>query len=242
MTPKALKVENQVLEFTIMGRILSIYIILVCLAAFAAPAAAQVVVDRTVATVTDGSRTELITYSDLLWQLALQPGVPIDPPRETDLNTALQRLIDQRIFALEAQRLPRAAPTDKEISDKIAELLAYFPSAAEFENRLKAVGFDSIKDADFENLISQRLAIEKYLDFRFRSFIVITAEEETKYYQDVWVPAFRRRNPGVIVPPLADVRAAVDSELTEVRVATSMESFLEDAKRRMTVVTFPDVK
>ena len=35
---------------------------------------AQTVVDKTVATVSDGVRTELITYSDLLWQLALQTG------------------------------------------------------------------------------------------------------------------------------------------------------------------------
>ena len=116
-------------------------------------ASAQVVVDKTVATVSDGSRTELITYSDLVWQLALQPGVPLDPPREEDLRRALQTQIDQRIFALEAQRLPRAAPTEKEIADRIADILKFFPSAAEFERRLKTVGFSSIKDDNFENII-----------------------------------------------------------------------------------------
>ena len=85
----------------------------------------QVVVDRTIATVSDGARTELITRSDLLWQLALQPGAPLNPPREEDLRQALQIQIDQRIFALEAQRLPRAAPTEKEIADKIADILKF---------------------------------------------------------------------------------------------------------------------
>src|SRR5687767_5549415 len=97
-------------------------------------ASGQVVVDKTIATVSDGARTELITRSDLLWQLALQPGTPINPPREEDLRQALQTQIDQRIFALEAQRLPRAAPTDKEIADKIADILKFFPSTAEFES------------------------------------------------------------------------------------------------------------
>src|SRR5512141_602195 len=88
---------------------------------------AHEVVDKTVAVVSDSSRSELITYSDLMWQLALQPGTPIDPPRSEDLNQALQILIDQRLFALEAERLPRVAPTEAEINQKINDTLAYFP-------------------------------------------------------------------------------------------------------------------
>ena len=42
---------------------------------------AQEVVDKTVATVSDGaSKPVLITYSDLLWQLALESDTPLSPP------------------------------------------------------------------------------------------------------------------------------------------------------------------
>ena len=204
-------------------------------------ASGQVVVDKTIATVSDGVRTELITRSDLLWQLALQPGVPLDPPREEDLRQALQTQINQRIFALEAQRLPRAAPTDKEIADKIADILRFFPSTAEFESRLKTVGFSSVKDDNFENIIGQRVAIEKYLDFRFRSFVVVTAEDEANYYRDTWAADFRRRNPNTIVPSLDEARQRVNADLIEQRVASSIEIFLEEAKRRVQVVMLADV-
>ena len=204
-------------------------------------ASGQVVVDKTIATVSDGARTELITRSDLLWQLALQPGVPLDPPREEDLRQALQTQINQRIFALEAQRLPRAAPTDKEIADKIADILRFFPSTAEFESRLKTVGFSSVKDDNFENIIGQRVAIEKYLDFRFRSFVVVTAEDEANYYRDTWAADFRRRNPNTIVPSLDEARQRVNADLIEQRVASSIEIFLEEAKRRVQVVMLADV-
>lgn len=210
------------------------------LALFVAAAHGQTVVDKTVATVSDGSRTELITYSDLLWQLALQPGIPLDPPKEEDLRQALQTLIDQRIFALEAERLPRAAPTEKEISDKIARILEFFPLAAEFERRLKLVGFTSVGDDNFENIISKRVAIEKYLDFRFRSFVVVTAEDEANYYRDNWVPDFRRRNPNAIIPPLDEVRQQVNAAIVEERVAVSIERFLEEAKRRVQVVNLSE--
>ena len=103
----------------------------------------QVVVDKTVATVSDGVRTELITYSDLRWQLALQPNVSLSPPSSEDLNRALRLLIDQRLFALEAERLPREAPTKEEIAEQINETVKRFPSSAEFERRLRTVGFNS---------------------------------------------------------------------------------------------------
>jgi hypothetical protein len=202
---------------------------------------AQQMVDKTVATVSDGVRTELITYSDLRWQLALQPNVTLDPPSSEDLNRALRLLIDQRLFALEAERLPREPATKAEVNAKISELLSYFRTPAEFERRLNLVGFKSVSDPNFEQLIAQRIAIDKYLTFRFRSFIVITAEDEAQHYRDVYVPEFRRKNPGVIVPTLQSRRAAIVEALTEERVAQQIEAFLDEAKRRTEIVILSPV-
>lgn len=193
---------------------------------------AQQVADKTVATVSDNVETELITYSDLLWQLALEPDAPIKPPTSGDLNRALQTLIDQRLIALEAQRLPSIAPTDAEVDAEIARVLNLFPSTAAFVERLQTVGFDSVKDDNFRRIMRQRVAIEKYLDFRFRSFVIITTEDEAKYYRDVFTPDFRRRNPGVLVPSLDTVRAQINRILTERKIEEDIAAYLDDAKRR----------
>src|SRR5687767_8881626 len=115
----------------------------IALIALAAVSLSQQMVDKTVATVGDGVRTELITYSDLKWQLALQPNVPLNPPSSEDLNRALRLLIDQRLFALEAERLPRDPATKAEINAKISEIVSYFLPPSQFEERLKLVGFKS---------------------------------------------------------------------------------------------------
>jgi hypothetical protein len=201
----------------------------------------QQIVDKSIATITDGVRTELITLSDLKWQLALQPNTPIDPPSSQNLNQALQTLINQRLFALEAERLPRPAPTDAEINHEIADILSRFPSTAEFEKRLNMVGFTSVKDPNFERIIADRVAIEKYLDFRFRSFIVITPDDEAKYYRDVFVPEFRKKYPGLLMPTLDEKRAEISRILTEERVAANIESFLDEAKRRAEIVILNEV-
>jgi len=196
---------------------------------------AQDVVDRTVAVLSDGTRTELITYSDLLWQLALQPNTPLDPPRREDLQQALQTLIDQRLFALDAQRLPRKAPTEAEVAAKIQETLGHFPSTAVFEQRLRQVGFTSIKDDNFERLMSQRLDIENYVAFRFESFVVITPDEEKKYYRDTYVPSFHTRSPGLLVPSFEQKQTEIRSTLTQQKVAASIERFVDEAKQRVRI-------
>lgn len=207
----------------------------------AAAAAGQDVVDKTVATVSDGLRTELITHSDLRWQLALQPGMTLNPARSEDLNTALNLLLNQRIFALEAERIPRAAPTDEAVEAEIKRILAIFPSIAEFERRLRLVGFESVKDDNFERMIAKRIAIENYIDFRFRSFIVNTPEEQAKYYNETFTPDFRRRYPGVVIPTLEEKRKDIDGLLTETKVLSNIEAFLDDAKRRVQIVILKPV-
>lgn len=195
-------------------------------------ASAQQTVDKTVATVSDGARTEVILYSDVLWQLALQPGVLLDPPRKEDLTRALNTLIDQRLISLEAERIPRSAPTDAEIDTEIKLTLSRFSSPDEFQMRLRQVGFQSVKDDNFERLISRRLAIEKFIDFRFRSFVVVSADEESRYYRDTFVPDFTKRYPGVVLPTIDDKRAEIHDTIVEDRVAARIERFLDDLKRR----------
>ncbi len=198
-------------------------------------------VDKTVATVSDGVRTELITYSDLLWELALQRNAPLDPPTSEHLNRALRMQIDQRLFALEAERLPPDPPSKDEINAEIQRVLNQFGSTAAFEARLRRVGFTTVSDDNFQEMMRRRVAIERYLAFRFRSFIVIPPDEVTKYYSEVFVPSFRREFPGVEVPSIEAKRADIYQILTEEKVAVVIERFLDDARKRTEIVILNEV-
>ena len=211
-------------------------------ASFSVKVQGQETVDKTVATISDGFNTELITYSDLLWELALVPSASLNPPTSEDLNRALQLLINQRLFALEADRVPRAVASPSDVDAEIKRVLVVFRSdTAEFEKRLRIVGFDSVKDDNFETMMAKRVSIEKYLDFRFRSFVVITPEDEAKYYRDVYTPEFRRLNRGLLMPTLDQKREEIRNFLTEQKVASDIEKFLDDAKRRSEIVVLSEV-
>ena len=198
---------------------------------FAAGAGAQTpspgggeVVDRMVAVV-NGS--ELITYSDLLWQLALQPNVPIDSPRREDLSRALELLIDQRLVVQEAEKLPHVHATEKEVEDAGNELAKRFPSQEEFQRRMERTGLTA---AQLREIIHERIDMEKYLDFRFRSFTVVTPQEVEAYYKDAYVPRHRRTRPGVVVPELKNVYNEIQSELIERKIESDTDDFLEEAR------------
>ena len=194
---------------------------------------AQKVVDKMVATVNAGVKTELITYSDLLWQLALQPNTPLDNPTSADLNHALRLLIDQRLILQEAEKLPSIAPTPKEIADARDELARQFSSPTEFQQRLQRVGLTSEK---LDEIVEQRLKMEKYLDFRFRSFVVINQSEIADYYRDVFVPRLRARAPGQIVPTLDEARVQIEKTLTEAKIESDTDAFLDTARERAEIV------
>jgi hypothetical protein len=194
---------------------------------------AQQVVDKMVATVNAGVKTELITYSDLLWQLSLQPGMPLDSPSSPDLNRALRLLIDQRLILQEAEKLPTIAPTAKEISDARDELAKNFASITEFQDRLQRVGLTSEK---LNEIVEQRLKMEKYLDFRFRSFVVISQNEIAAYYRDVYVPRLRARTPGRVVPTLEESRNEIERTLIEAKIESDTDAFIETARERAEIV------
>jgi hypothetical protein len=199
------------------------------------PAAkAQVVTDKMVATVnSNGVQRSLITYSDLLWQLALQPNTPIENPSSESLNRALNLVISQRLILQEAEKLPTIAPTDKEIKDEQDTLARQFPSQTDLMERAARVGLsgDQLKE-----ILRQRVAINKYLDFRFRSFTVVTQKEVEDYYRDVWVPRFRRQQPGSLVPGLDEVYKGqkvsklIEDELTESKIESDTDNFIDSLR------------
>jgi hypothetical protein len=216
-------------EYSFLRNLRHLWILLV----FAYPCAAQQVVDKMVATVNAGVRTDLITYSDLVWQLALQPGTVLDNPTSADLNSALRRLIDQRLILQEAEKLPTIVPTQKEVSDARDELARNFASPLEFQQRLQRVGLTSEK---LDEIVEQRLKMEKYLDFRFRNFVVISQKEIADYYREVYVPRFKSRFPGRIVPALEQSRDEIQKSLTEAKIESDTDAFLDTARERAEIV------
>jgi len=191
---------------------------------------AQTVPDKMVATVTNGSRAtpDLITYSDLVWQLTLEPGRPVpDHPGSADLNHALHLLEDQLLILQEARKLPSAdtkEARDKEVDARRNELAQAFGGAQRLQERMARVGLTS---EQLDLILSDRVIVDHYLDFRFRAFTVVTEKEIQDRYNQTYGPL---KNSGRIVPTLEEVRNRLKDELTEQKIEADIDKFVDDLR------------
>jgi hypothetical protein len=192
----------------------------VCLATFyfllftfhSSAAAPQKVVDQIVALVND----DVITRSDLLWSLAMdsQAPSPAEGVSSDLLRQKLDVMIDQRLIAQEARRVPTAEITAEEINQRRAALVREFKSEAAFRQRVEALGLTS---ARLDELIRERILIERFVEFRFRSFVFVTDPEIQRYYDETLAPQIRAG--GQVAPGLDDKLPKADkSDPTEKEV------------------------
>lgn len=191
---------------------------------------AQNVPDKMVATVTNGSRAtpDLITYSDLVWQLTLEPGRPVpDHPSSANLNHALRLLEDQLLILQEARKLPSADTTegiaarDKEVDVRRNELAQAFGGAQRLQERMARVGLTS---EQLDLILRDRVMVDQYLDFRFRAFTIVTDKEIQDRYNQTYG---RLKNSGRIVPTLEEVRSRIKDELTEQKIEADIDKFVD---------------
>ena len=195
--------------------------------------AAQTVPDKTVATVTNGSQAtpDLITYSDLVWQLALEPGRVFDSrPSAPELNQALRTLEDQLLILQEARKLPLAETNEaqKDFEDTVKkrrdELAQAFGSRVNLEERMSRVGLTS---EQLDAILRDRVTIERYLAFRFRAFALVSAREISDRYEKQYG---RRRNGNVIIPTLDQARDRIEHDLTEEKIAEEIDKFIDSLR------------
>lgn len=196
---------------------------------------AQTIADKTVASVTNGARAtpDLITYSDIIWQLAIEPGRPLNAqPSSHDLNQVLKTLEDQLLILQEARKLPLAETTEaqKEFEDEVTkrrnELAQSFGSRARLEERMKRVGLTS---EQLDAILRDRVTIERYLDFRFRAFALVSPKEISDQYEKEYRTL---RNSGRIVPTLEQVRDKLEHELTEAKIAEEIDKFVDNLREQ----------
>jgi len=195
----------------------------------------QTVADKMVASVTNGSRPapDVITYSDLVWQLALEPDRPlVEKPSSKDLNHALRLLQDQVLILQEARKLPIAntdkarQELDEEVGQKLKELTEAFGSRTRLEERMTRVGLTSDQ---LGAILRDRVTMEKYLDFRFRAFVLISEKEIVDQYNQEFS---RQRNSGRIVPTLEQSRKRIEHDLTETKIASEIDAFVDSLREQ----------
>jgi len=171
------------------------------------------VIDR-IAAVVDG---RIITLSDIRLEHELQ--LILGDPAETD-EELLKSMIDRALLESEMAQFPSLEISDDEVDMRmklISDLHGVAPSAV-------------------RNAIVHKLQRRKYLELRYRQFIVVTSEEVEKEYDTFFVPEAVRR--GIAVPPLKTIEEDLRMIIFEKKVSQEVEESLQDLRVRSNVERF----
>lgn len=213
----------------------AVNVLLLCLLMLVPGVQCQQTVDQILTLVND----EVITRTDLLWSIAMTPDAPspAGPVSADVLKLKLDVMIDERLIAQEAARIPATDLTQDEIDKKRAELIKNFRSEAEFRQRIGSVGLTPQK---LDELLRQRILIDRFVDFRFRSFVLVTEQEIKRYYEETFAPQIRAKGQ---VPLALDqmlegvtVHDRIGAILKQEKVNAEIDRWLTSARQRADVV------
>jgi hypothetical protein len=203
------------------------------LALIATAARPQKLIDQILVIIND----DVITRTDLLWSLALDPDSP-SPAQgagQDALRQMLEVLTEQRLVYQEAARIPSSEITQDEINRKRNELIRRFGSEGAFRQRVESVGLTS---ARIDELMRQRILIERFVEFRFRSFVFVSETQVQKYYDEQLVPQVRAA--GQVPPPIEQVRENILELLKAAKYEEELDRWLKEARQRNEIVQIAD--
>lgn len=189
--------------------------------------------DATIATVNG----DLILKTDILWNLALDPDVA--PAEFWDAKTQdmmLRTLIDQRLLLQEAAKLPSTRVSTEEVQDEIQKLAAQMnppDDTTRFSRRLDLVGLTSDR---LVRIVRNRLRILKFVDFRFRSFVVVTEPEIQSYFDAEVKPEYPNATQAELEAALKAQHDTIERLLVEEKINNAIDVYLDEARARAEIV------
>ena len=207
--------------------------VMMAVVAFAGAARAQAEFDATLVSVNG----DLVLKSDVLWNLALDPTVKVPEFWLPEIQERMQRtLVDQRLLLQEAAKLPATRATDEEVKAELVRLNEDF-AALDDEYRLdKRMGHVGLTSAALDRILRDRLQITKFVDFRFRSFVVVTEPEIVAYFDVEMRPKHPELTEAAAAELLAKERAMIEAVLVEEKINNAIDVYLEDARARADIV------
>lgn len=193
--------------------------------------------DRVVASIGETA----ITRSDIEREYALealidQGRLPRTPADAAELARVRDRLIDQKLLALEAQQAGEGSPNVEKIADeRLAGIRRKFASQETMDVDLRSLGMDE------QQLLQVLEAQERTLEVinqRLRPGASPDQSEIQAYYRDQFVPEYAKRGRGA-PPPLAEVESRIRELLTQQKIDEQLAAWLRELRQTRHVKVHP---
>ncbi|HEX4005403.1 MAG TPA: peptidylprolyl isomerase [Acidobacteriaceae bacterium] len=179
--------------------------------------------------------SNVVLESDITQEMRLSALEPLQIlPGKNTPDAALRRLIDRILILqqMKEQQQPFTTP-EPEVRKALEELRRQIP-ACEKNLCVTDAGWNQfLRSSDLtpemvDERWSQRMAILRFVDLRFRSGIRIAPEEISAYYEKTLVPALAKDHESA--PPLAEVTTRIEEILLEQQVTGLFQDWLNSLR------------
>lgn len=145
-------------------------------------------------------------------------------------RAVLENLIAQALRYRDVERFGAQDISRDSIEARLKEIQARFASEAEF---LATLGRAELTADEFRALIKRQLQVEAYIQERFAPLVFIPNEEIDAYYNGPW--SQQRRERGLPIPPLNEVREEIRTLLRTDRLQKEIEQWTAQLRLRANV-------
>jgi hypothetical protein len=145
-------------------------------------------------------------------------------------HDVLDALIAQSLRYRDVERFGAQDIPKDSIEARMTEISARFASPEEFARSVTSV---ELTMDEVRALVKRQLQVEAYIQERFAPLVFIPNEEIESYYRGTW--SEQRRNRGLAVPPLAQVREEIRTLLKSERLQSEIEKWTAQLRARANV-------
>lgn len=193
-------------------------------------AAAQNVIDRIAAVVDQ----QVITVSEINQMVAIRFFPRRISASDDDYrHDVLEALIAQALRLRDVQRFGMQDVPRDSIEARVQEMQKRFASPADFSS---AVQHAELSMDDLRALVRRQLQVESYIQERFAPLIFVGSEDIRSYYDTTW--SQQRRERGLPIPPLSQVREEVRTLLKSSRLQNEIDQWTARLRANANVDVF----
>lgn len=193
------------------------------------------VIDRLVAVV----NRQIITLGDVEKEMKLQEldpltgdatGLSSTQQQKMTQELLVQRLIEQTLIREQIQQFPGLEIADEQVESQVAAIEKKVGGV----EKLAQMKIDS---GAIRDRLRWQLQVMKFIDYRFRQFVIVDTKEIEAYYQNQFLPELQKRNvPSV--PELAEVEERIRKIVTEEKLNTQVDEWLASLRKDATIEIF----
>lgn len=209
----------------LVSRIVTMRKLLALLILLSLPSAA-VTVDR-IAAVID---RQVLTVSEVTQMVELRFFPRVSESEDDHRRDVLDALIAQALRLRDVERFGAQDIGPGAIETRLQEIRGRFANEAEFASALARA---ELTLDELRALVRRQLQVEAYIQERFAPLVFVAPQEIEEYYRGQW--SRQRRERGLPVPPLEEVREEVRLAVRGTRVQEEIERWTAQLRERADV-------